>query len=220
MNGIITKPSREISTVRDAVGSGLRPTLLEDLKAKITEAALYRGIGIKAEDVAVAAQMYMDDLENRFPALDLKEVTVILRNGIRKEYGEFYGINAGTLYDWTVAYLKSDEREAYVKGKQKHEERLLLESRTVQTQEEIDEDIRRLVNDAYARFRRPEKEETTAFGALISAAIPAARGKYPFGHPLWDPGGYKEQWLHDKGISGTLREIFEAAAKEGKEEII
>ena len=220
MNGIITKQSCEISTVRDAVSSGLRSTLLEDLKAKITEAALYRGIGIKAEDVAIAAQMYMDDLENRFPALDLKEVTVILRNGIRKEYGEFYGINAGTLYDWTVAYLKSDEREAYVKGKQKHEERLLLESRTVQTQEEIDEDIRRLVNDAYARFRRPEKEETTAFGALISAAIPVARDKYPFGHPLWDPGKYKEQWLHDKGLSGTLREIFEAAAKEGKEEII
>lgn len=220
MNGIITKPSREISTVRDAVNSGLRPTLLEDLKAKITEAALYRGIGIKAEDVAVAAQMYMDDLENRFPALDLKEVTVILRNGIRKEYGEFYGINAGTLYDWTVAYLKSDEREAYVKSKQKTETPKLLESRTEKSQAEVDADIRRQVNEAYAKYRRPAQEEESVAGGLLLAAIPVARSKYPLGHPLWDPGSHMERWLHDKGFTGTLKDIFDAAAEKGKETII
>ena len=219
MNGII-RTNREIATVRDAVRSGMRPTLLEDLKAKITEAALYRGIGIKAEDVEVAARMYMEDLENRFPALDLKEVTVILRNGIRKEYGEFYGINAGTLYDWTVAYLQSDERKSYARSKQQAETPKLLERRTERSQEEVDEGIRHNVNEAYAMYREHAGADETVAGRILMKAIPAARSRYPIGHPLFDPGNYKEQWLHDKGFSGTLREIFEAAAKEGKEEII
>ena len=219
MNNTVTRTSREISTVRDAVNTGMRSTLLEDLKAKITEAALYRGITIKAEDVEVAARMYMDDLEHRFPALDLKEVTTILRNGIRKEYGEFYGINAGTLYDWTTAYLQSDEREAYVRSKQQTVAPKMLESRTEKSQAEVDADIRRQVNEAYAKYRRPVQEET-ATGCLLLSAIPVARSKYPFGHPLWDPGSHMERWLHDKGFSGTLKEIFDAASEQGKESII
>lgn len=216
----ITRTNREIATVRDAVNTGMRATLLEDLKAKITEAALYRGITIKAEDVEVAARMYMDDLEHRFPALDLKEVTTILRNGIRKEYGEFYGINAGTLYDWTAAYLQSDEREAYVKVKQQRVVPKMLEQRTERSQADTDAAIRRQVNEAYAQYRDPMEQEGWVSGGLFTSAIPVARSKYPLGHPLWDPGSHMERWLHDQGFSGTLKEIFDEAAKEGRQEII
>ena len=216
MNQIV-KQTKDITTVRDAVDCGMKAVLLEDLKAKITEAALYRGIAIKAEDTELAARMYMDDLERLFPMIDLKEITTILRNGIRKEYGEFYGINAGTLYDWTTEYLQSPERQMYVQAKRQDQPKL-LEKRTQRSQEEVDADIRRQVNEAYMKYiNRIDLEEVSG---SFAACIPVARSKYPIGHPLWDPGSHMEDWLHDKGIAGSLKEIFDRAAGEGKQEII
>ena len=223
-----TAPIRKIS---DAFRAGKEEIMIQNIKERIMEAAVYRGIRMAGEDALKAAISYLEDLKRYFPGLALEEVKEIIQDGVRKEYGEFYGLNAGTLYDWTCAYMRSPKREAYVRDiREKMNEGHLLARRNEKSQEEIDAEIIKSIEESYAAFRKMierktpvvETPECAISGGVFQKAFPEAfkTMRYPIGHPLFDAGHHREVWLHDHGYTGTLKEIFENAIEDGRDYIV
>ena len=229
---ITTTRQNDILTVRDAVRVGMHDTMISDLKTRISEAALFRGMSIPAKDLDVMARMYLSELEQYFPDMDLVEVRTVLRSGIRKEYGEFYGLSAGTLYDWTCAYMRSPQREQYVRMKREHKnEGRLLARRNEKSEADIFAVLRDKVNRQYAAYCRMREgkqglEDVLACDgqmlAIAERAFPETVGKkkYPVWHPLCDLGGSLSGFLHGQGFTGSLKDIFEDARAQGKEVVL
>lgn len=82
-----------LTSVQDAVNANER--LGKDNSAVITN--LYE-------------QLAKDLRKPKFRAITLEEVTEALFRGARKEYGDFFAVNIGTIHGWIDAYLKSKER--------------------------------------------------------------------------------------------------------------
>jgi len=226
-----TSTTAPIKKISDAFRAGKQEIMVQNIKERIMEAAVYRGIRMAGEDALKAAMSYLEDLKRYFPGLALEEVTEIIRDGVRKEYGEFYGLNAGTLYDWTCAYMRSPKREAYVKAvRERLNEGHLLARHNEKSQEEIDAEIVKSVEESYAAYRKMierktpivETPEGTISGGVFQKAFPEAfkAMRYPVGHPLFDAGHHREAWLHDHGFTGTLKEIFENAIEDGRDHIV
>ena len=74
---------------------------------------LYASLGQvpSADDVAVIIRGVCTDLQTRFKTLTLHEVKIALDNGVRGEYGEYFGINIVSINRWLKAYSASDERK-------------------------------------------------------------------------------------------------------------
>lgn len=229
---ITTTRQNDILTVRDAVRVGMHDTMISDLKTRISEAALFRGMSIPAKDLDVMARMYLSELEQYFPYMELAEVRTVLRSGIRKEYGEFYGLSAGTLYDWTCAYMRSPQREQYVRMKREHRnEGRLLARKNEKSEADVFAELREKVNRQYAAYCRMEEgkkdpEDSLAHdGQMLSIAERAfpdtvGKKKYPVWHPLCDLGEHLSGFLHDHGFAGSLEEIFKDARARGKEVVL
>ena len=224
-NGIMRREGAPL-TIGDAIRANKNEALVSDIKKMITEAAVFRGYVIPAEDADIMARIYSKDLAESFSGLDLAEIKNIIRGGIRKEYGEFYGLNAGTLYDWTCAYMTSPAREEYVARKKASEPKpLMLEQRNALSQADADALVIRMINVSYARYRDFRGDGDTNAPEMVgnmSATFKRVLGakNYPYGHPLYDLGNFREDWLHQHGFRGSLKEIFDAALRAGKETII
>ena len=92
------------------------------------------------KEVAYMASKVAKELSDKYKYLDLIEVKKAFQHGIRKKYGEYFGINAISLCIFIEKYTQSDERTEYVKSKQQ-EQKALPESCQL-TDSEI-EDINR-----------------------------------------------------------------------------
>jgi len=95
----------------------------------ISKAVLDSGIQMKGtyeEQQASILQLsksVAEDLRKYFKNITIKEFEIAVENGIRKEYGEYYGINVATIHQFVKAYKQSfDREEALRKQKLSHQE--------------------------------------------------------------------------------------------------
>ena len=211
----------QLRTIGDAAKAGMSAVLLDDLKKHIARIMVYRGLETTDKNLNAIASFYLADLTNEFPWLDMKEIEQIFALGVRGKLGEYYGINAGTLYDWTVEYTKSSMRMEHLQ--QSKEQQPLLAQKTERSKEDIDAANRALVNQQYLEYIRGQHEED-AEGSLADIInrnkLVAETRRYPAGHPLFDPGDHLIGWLHEQGFTGSLKDIFEAAKKNRQKIII
>lgn len=216
-------------TIRDVLRAGKADALVSDIKKRIAEAFVYRGIAAVRADLDVMARMYAEDLRREFSGLDICEINDVIRYGIRGRFGEYFGINAGTLYDWTERYVSSPEREEYLARKRSLAPApKQLARKTERSQADIDAGIAESINSHYRDYVRmmsgAKADAECQAGNFMDAAVKAkamggavGRMRYPFGHPLCDIGNYMSYWLHDHGFRGTLQEIFDQAMANGQE---
>jgi hypothetical protein len=52
----------------------------------------------------------LEDAREYFPGVTLDEIAIAVKNGIRKAYGEFYGINVTSIHQFIKAYRISQDR--------------------------------------------------------------------------------------------------------------
>ena len=204
-------------TVADAISQGYRPQLEQKISALLTEAAQYRGQKLEPADAVTMATFYMRDLSQDFPLLTTTDIQPIVWNGVKKVYGEYYGINAGTLHDWTAAWVASPEGQDALKDRQKAATLKALPERRTPTAEESERSIRASINAAYTRWIqgwKPEYQEGTIGDCLRRAGFTSVLD------PLRDLGGYMTGYLHDHGFRGSLLEIYTAAKAAGKTQLI
>lgn len=138
--------------------------LIRHIVNVINKAHVDYGITVKGETfeeqknhIKVMAKEVMNDLKKRYPTLTVKEFEIAVENGIRKEYGEFFGINVSTINQFIKAYKKSEEREEAI--------RKLKLLRQEQEKEVIPtaEEIQRFMNESCLKAFQKYKEN----GSLI-----------------------------------------------------
>lgn len=70
----------------------------------------------EGKELASMTGVLFRDLQTRFSMLTLNEVRVAFDNGLRGDYGTFYGLSILTFNNWLKAYKQSDERFKAIKN--------------------------------------------------------------------------------------------------------
>ena len=213
-----TKQSAFTIPVAKAIDGGFRVNLEQKVAGLICEIAQYRGQKMEMPDALTIAGLYLRDLREDFPLLATTDIRPIFWAGVKKAYGEYYGINAGTLHDWTAAWVETPEGQQVLAARRKKEALAAPPVRRQMTPEEADASIRKEVNAAYRRWLdgwKPDYQEGAIGDELRKA------GYISVLDPLRDLGGYKLAYLHDHGYQGTdLLTIYTAAKAAGKEVLL
>ncbi|MDR1913380.1 MAG: hypothetical protein LBQ68_02705 [Clostridiales bacterium] len=108
--------STEIALIRQSlIGTKIREcddaTIMESLAVIV--AAMFATAGQKPEkkDVKMICREVCKDLKNRYKGLTLDEVKIACDNGVRGDYGDYFGINVVSINKWLKAYYYSEERQ-------------------------------------------------------------------------------------------------------------
>lgn len=115
------------------------PPVYNALVVMIAHLYTLRGQKPEAGDLKFQAAELEAEIRNSYSWLSLEEVRIALDNGVKKKYGEYYGLNVITYLDWIKAYNESEARR---KAKEEAE-RAKLPPPHVPTPEEIEENTRR-----------------------------------------------------------------------------
>lgn len=106
--------SNEIAIINARQRSRIRDVNDNDVLAAITaivgKTFLTAGQSTTKEDVVFMASELVRDLKNRFQALTVDEVAIALNNGVKCDYGKYFGLNVVTFNNWLTAYKNSPER--------------------------------------------------------------------------------------------------------------
>jgi hypothetical protein len=118
-------------------------TIKSTIAVLVQKMFLIAGQTPEKKDITIICREVCADLRNRYKGMTLNEVDYAMNNGVRGEYGEYYGINVVSINKWLRAYYNSEERREAQRSKIFPE--LLLPQCTKPTEKEI----LAIKNDAY-----------------------------------------------------------------------
>ena len=121
------------------------PPVYNALVVMIAHLYTLRGQKPEAGDLKFQAAELEAEIRNSYSWLSLEEVRIALDNGVKKKYGEYFGLNVITYLDWIRAYNESEARR---KAKQEAEAAKLPPPRP-KTPEEIEEETRQGILSLY-----------------------------------------------------------------------
>lgn len=82
------------------------------LKDAIKLAYFTTGITIPTkEDFNAMVMVLTRDIQTSFKKITAKEIEIVFNEGCRKEYGDYFGLNPVTFYNWIKSYLQSEKRK-------------------------------------------------------------------------------------------------------------
>lgn len=105
----------EIATISKALEvPKIRQTAESDinraLAMAISKTFALRGQQLTTDDIVFMARELGSSVIARFPGLTVEEVCIALDKGVKKDFGEYYGLNVVTFLDWIKAYKDSESR--------------------------------------------------------------------------------------------------------------
>lgn len=124
--------------------------IYKPLAVQIGRIHALRGIKLEVEDLRFMARELTRSVEERFPGLTIEEIGIALDKGIKKDYGEYYGLNVITFLDWIKAYSVSETRSKALLEKYK----AALPEKVPPTPEEIK---RQKIDSIQSAFEKYEK---------------------------------------------------------------
>lgn len=104
----------------------------------------------KGTDLNIQTSLFANDLKNKFSNLTLEEVSELMNRGVRKEFGEYYGLNVVTFNDWAKAFITLPERHNSLKTAHTLKEKEL----SVDDIEKINKDAITTMIDTYKRTKQ------------------------------------------------------------------
>ncbi len=93
--------------LRDVQGIETHNNLVKLIGITIWESGASNEVGkMDEQEQELIIQNVMNDINDDFIDLTLQEVTIAFKNGVRKKYGEYYGLSVATFYHWLTCYVK------------------------------------------------------------------------------------------------------------------
>ena len=86
------------------------PEIYNPLVVLIGYIHLLRGQKPDTEELVFQASELERELKDNYSYLTLEEVRLALENGVKKRFGDYFGLNVVTYVEWLDAYKKSDAR--------------------------------------------------------------------------------------------------------------
>lgn len=65
----------------------------------------------RGQQLQLIATSLLSEL-SKFKHMSIQDVQIAFKNGVRREYGEFYGLNPATYYQWLKSYQFDEKRKA------------------------------------------------------------------------------------------------------------
>lgn len=95
------------------------------------------GQNIDNQNLELIVRELLRDLDTRYKLLAMEEVETIIGNGIRGDYGNYYGLSVASISKWFKAYMESGAHGEYLSSKVT-ELKLMLPEKTGLTDQEVD----------------------------------------------------------------------------------
>lgn len=84
--------------------------LKESLLKLVGKTHLDCGFKVDKETLSLTIDTLRDDLQKYNPTLSFQEIEIAFKNGWKKEYGDFFGLNNSTYFQWVNAYAWGEKR--------------------------------------------------------------------------------------------------------------
>jgi hypothetical protein len=76
----------------------------------------------QVKQLQILSIAFHEEVQTYFKFMRVEEIRQALKNGVRKQYGDFHGINIASLHNWIKGYISDDNRkQALLKLKQENE---------------------------------------------------------------------------------------------------
>lgn len=133
-----------MTTGIDRIKEALKSPRIKDAKYSDLTNYLAKAIGIvfairsaetESNNIQYMAKELARAVWERFPGISIAELGIALDRGVKRDYGDYFGLNVVTFLDWVRAYFYSSERKIAVSEKNQ----LALPPKTVPTDKEFEE---------------------------------------------------------------------------------
>lgn len=114
----------------------------------ITDVAFDLGTRMEANDIKLQTRKLKEEIAVYFPGITIPELRTAFKNGLRKIYGDFFGLNISTYHQWIKSYLNEEKRGALILKQQQYELELANMGNTRPPEEKIDAIMFNAFNDA------------------------------------------------------------------------
>lgn len=131
-------------TVRNAEDFDLRTLLAKSIATAFQDS----GQASNANDASYLIETMLSEVKKNFPNIRINEIPIAIEKGIRKEFGQYFGLNVLSFSSFIQSYLESAERINAVKEFQK----TLEPVKHTPSPEEVQEGIRKAIVNAYNTF--------------------------------------------------------------------
>jgi hypothetical protein len=122
--------------------------VVKTIHAYINQAIMDKGVNMQVEEIDYLKAKVTEDIINDFNGYSLEELRLAFHYGVRKEFGEYYGLNPVTFYGW----LKSFRYELLPPINQKVQKLLPKPEPIIPTQEETDLKVRETLYGVYFKL--------------------------------------------------------------------
>ena len=96
------------------------------------------GQKVDKANLTLMVRELLRDLDTRYKLLAVEEVETIIGNGVRGDYGEYYGLSIASISKWFKTYMDSGAHSEYL-NKKVTELKLMLPEKTQLTEREVEE---------------------------------------------------------------------------------
>lgn len=87
----------------------------ERISEMLTQVYYTAGQKLEGKDLSLLTQALYLEVKNYFSFLRIEELKIALNEGVRGQYGEYFGINIKTIHNWVRAYQVSENRKQKLK---------------------------------------------------------------------------------------------------------
>lgn len=102
---------------------------------------------MEAKDLNLLSNNILSEIGIYFKTCTVEDLRLLMHNGVRKEYGEFFGLNVATVNQWMKAYIRSEQR---VKALRESEKKNI---EPVMTQHEAEEAFKATAQKQFKHFK-------------------------------------------------------------------
>ena len=120
----------------------------------ITKLYAFSGQDESAEGILFKAQELIMDCKKRFRDFDMSEIATALENGIRGDYGKYYGINNVSFINWLKAYSESGDHYDYISRKNRNINQKQLVIKTDKTAGELIAETQKHCKTTFENFKK------------------------------------------------------------------
>lgn len=115
-----------MTTDIDKIKEALKSPRIRDAKYSDLTNYLAKAIGlvfairsaeIEARSIQYMAMELARTVLERFPGISTAELGIALDKGVKRDYGDYFGLNVVTFLDWVRAYFYSPERNIAISEK-------------------------------------------------------------------------------------------------------
>lgn len=149
MSNLPVQQSRNL-LLKPNVAEIVKNEVFDVVKASIAQCYAHLNFSVPGEaDRNYLVNEVTDSIINNYPSIRIQEIPLAFSNGIRKKYGEYFGLCVVSFEQFIAGYLNSPERAELVKEKSK-----LIEEKTAPTEEEQAQMAWKNLLNAWATFKK------------------------------------------------------------------